>query len=856
MDSRGAAVSSSGLSPRLLGWMVLGEWRAQPGRTLAAILAIAVGVGLGLAIHLVNRSALDEFAGAIRSVSGAADLQVQAASPLGFDEGLYPILARLAGVATVSPVVELRARTDGGEPLTLLGLDPLRAAAVTPNLLGGGPVGGGEGGVTTAEAVFDLDAITLSPAALQQSGLRVGDRVELNAGGQSASFRIVGVLEGVSGDRALGVIDIAAAQWRFAQLGRLQRLDLRLAAGVDRAAIERTVQAALPAEAALVTPQSEMRRTESLSRAYRVNLQMLALVALLTGGFLVYSAQSLSVTRRRPQFALLRVLGLPARGMLGQVLIEGVVLGLVGAALGMALGVGLAELALRLLGGDLGGGYFRGGRPPLVFTPLAAAIIFALGVAIAVLGSLFPALAAERIPAAVALKTGSGESGEIARQAPPWISLGLLALGGLAALGPPIGGVPVFGYGAIALILAGGVGAMPWLARGLLAPLRRLRAPAPPIALAIARLWGAPRQAAVALCGIVASTSLMVAMAVMVTSFRGSVEDWLIQILPADIYMRLDPGLSLDPEAQARLAGAPEAATIEFRQSFNLRLSPERPPVQVSARGRPGAGAGEGLPLVGPQVRPDGASAWISEPMARLYDLSPGDGLTLPIGPGAQAQVTVAGVWRDYSNQFGALILDQAAYTTLTGDAGRGEAAITLAPGVEPAEAIEAFRARLPPSIASGADFAEPREIRAVALRIFDRSFAVTYALEAIAILVGLAGVATTFSAQTLARRKEFGMLRHVGVRRGQIIQMLATEGALLGAIGALAGLTLGLIMSQVLIHVVNPQSFNWTMETRLPWPLLASLAVALVATSAGAAVLAGRGALADSAVRAVREDW
>ena len=492
----------------------------------------------------------------------------------------------------------------------------------------------------------------------------------------------------------------------------------------------------------------------------------------------------------------------------------------------------------------------------MVFTPVAAAIIFGLGVAIAVLGSLFPALQAERIPAAVALKTGSGESAETAGQPLPWISLGLLAAGGLAALGPPVGGVPLFGYGAIALILAGGVGAMPWLARGLLGPLRRLRAPAPPVALAIARLWGAPRQAAVALCGIVASTSLMVAMAVMVTSFRGSVEDWLIQILPADIYMRLDPGLTLDSEAQARLAAAPEAAAIEFRQSFNLRLRPDRPPVQVSARGQASTGAGEGLPLVGRQIRPEGLPVWISEPMARLYDLSPGDPLALPIGPGAQAQVTVAGVWRDYSNQFGALILDQAAYTALTDDAGRAEAAITLAPGVEPEEAIEAFRVRLPPSIAPGADFAEPREIRAVALRIFDRSFAVTYALEAISILVGLAGVATTFSAQTLARRKEFGMLRHVGVRRGQIMQMLATEGALLGAVGALAGLTLGVIMSQVLIHVVNPQSFNWTMETRLPWPLLATLAVVLVATSAGAAVLAGRGAVADSAVCAVREDW
>ncbi|MDZ4054001.1 MAG: ABC transporter permease, partial [Phenylobacterium sp.] len=280
MAARPGSAPPSGLSARLLIWMVLGEWRAQPGRTLAAILAIAVGVGLGLAIHLVNRSALDEFAGAVRSVSGAADLQVQAASSAGFDEGLYPILARLEGVATASPVVELRARTDGGEPLTLMGLDPLRAAAVTPNLLGGGAVSG-DGGVTTAEAVFDLDTITLSPAALQQSGLRVGDQVRLSAAGQSASFRIVGVLEGVSGERALGVIDIAAAQWRFDQLGRLQRLDLRLSPGVDRSAVERLVQERLPPEAALVTPQSEMRRTESLSRAYRVNLQMLALVALL-----------------------------------------------------------------------------------------------------------------------------------------------------------------------------------------------------------------------------------------------------------------------------------------------------------------------------------------------------------------------------------------------------------------------------------------------------------------------------------------------------------------------------------------------------------------------------------------------
>jgi len=396
---------------------------------------------------------------------------------------------------------------------------------------------------------------------------------------------------------------------------------------------------------------------------------------------------------------------------------------------------------------------------------------------------------------------------------------------------------------------------MPWLARALLRPLRAARNPPPALALAVARLWGAPQQAAVALCGIVASTSLMVAMAVMVTSFRGSVDEWILEVLPADVYLRLeDAGAVFDLALQARVAAAPQVKAVEFRRSLPLRLQADRPPVRLVARDVDRARPDKSLPLLGrgAPIPPGATPAWVSEPMARIYGLKPGDALTLPIGAAGAARVVVAGVWRDYANQAGSVALAGEDYTRLTGDALRTEAAIDLVPGAAPGAAIDALRRILPPQTV----VAQPQQLRALALRIFDRSFAVTYALEAIAIAVGLAGVAATFSAQTLARRKEFGVLRHLGVRRGEIVAMLAAEGAMLGAIGAVAGIALGAAMSQVLIHVVNPQSFHWTMETRLPWTLLFGLAIALTATSAATAVLAGRGALSAAAVRAVREDW
>lgn len=833
-------------APRLaLRWMIVGEWRAHPARVVVAALAIAVGVALGFAVHLINGSALDAFGQAVRAVNGAADLQVRAATPNGFDESLYPRVATLPGIADASPVVELRA-TAGTTPLTLIGLDILRAGPVTPALIGQ-PVSGPD---RATAAPFDDRALFLSRAALRATGIAVGAPITVTAAGRTATFRIAGVLPGVEADRRIAVIDIATAQWRFDRVGRIDRIDLKRADGSDPATLRTAIAALLPPTATLADAGSDAQQGAALSRAYRVNLDMLALVALLTGGFLVYSAQSLSVTRRMRSFALLRTLGLPRGGIVAMVTIEGLIVGLIGTLLGLALGYALAAFALARFGGDLGAGYFGGVAPRLAFDPAAALLFALLGLASALAGSILPARAAGRAAPAVALRN----SGDVVdpRAPVPWrLPVALIAGGILMALLPAIGGLPLFGYAAMALLLAGGVAATPFLARLLLAPFDRHATGRPAFDLAIRHLRGAPGQAVVALSGIVASTGLMIAMAVMVTSFRGAVDDWLGDVLSADLYLRIEGGGgAFDPPAQARLRAVPGIARIAFTRQIPVTLTPGQPPMTLIARRIDAT-----LPLLGPSIAvPAGTlPVWISEPAARLLGLAPGDRIALPL---AARRFAVAGIWRDYARQQGAIAIDGHVYDRLTGDTARDEGAVTLAPGADPARVTRALTAAAPPALAGSIAIASPATLRSFALSLFDRSFAITYLLEAVAVVVGLAGVATTISAQTIARIREFGMLRHIGAGRGQIVRMLATEGALLGAVGGVAGILLGLGLAQVLIHVVNPQSFNWTMTTRIPPGLILSVAAALVIAAAATAMLAGRRAVAIDAVRAVREDW
>lgn len=846
---------------RLTRWLALGEWRAHPVRALTAIAAIAIGVALGFAIHLVNAAALNEFSTAIRSLSGQADIQVSG-TETSFDEAIYPVLARLPEVAVASPVLEFDAPLPGGrQALRIIGLDVFRAGFITPDLVGA------PGEDKPYDTLAD-DAIFLSPAALQWLKLRPGDALRLNTSADAPPLRVAGSLQRARVGQRFAVMDIAAAQWQFQRLGKLSRIDLKLRDGVDRSAFERALETRLgrefPGRFRVGQPNDadQESRNTSLSRAYRVNLSVLALVALFTGAFLVFSSQALSVLRRRSEFALLRVLGLERGQLLRQVLLEGALLGSLGSALGIAGGYALAAAVLRLFGGDLGAGYFAGVQPSVQWAPAAALLYFGLGLAVALLGGVAPALDAARARPAVALKAGTDEMA-LRPLARAWPGLACLALAGAMALAPPVYELPLFGYLSIALLLIGAIALMPRLSgmafRTLMAHAPRQRGPV--LSLALTRLANASGQAGIALGGVLASFSLMVAMAIMVASFRTSVDEWVLRILPADVYARstaAGTGGVLSPGQQAAMRDLPGAARLEFMRIRSVSLAADRPNIAVLARDIAPDDPGSAMVLVGataataPSAADGPPPAWVSEAMADLYSLQPGAALQLPLA-GRLHEFRVAGIWRDYARAAGAVIIRRHDYIAMTGDREAADVAIWLAKGASTAQVLEGIRA-LP--FGAALETSVPSEIRNLTLKIFDRSFAVTYLLEAIAIIIGLFGVAATFSAQTLARSREFGMLRHVGVTRGQVLGILALEGSALTTLGIVAGFALGCVISVVLVHVINPQSFHWTMQMHYPWPLLATVAASLLLSATATALLAGRQALSAGPIRAVREDW
>jgi putative ABC transport system permease protein len=839
---------------RLLRWVSWAEWRHHALRQATAVLAVLLGVALAFSVHLINASALSEFGAAVRSVNGEADLRLQAAHG-SLNEALYARVAQHPQVALASPVIELQtqARDRQGRPhaLRLIAQDSLVAAPLAPALLP--QLATGVDGIEPL-SLLSPSSVLLNAAAQRLLGVAPGELLTVQAGLSEVSLRVVG---GVSaGGEPLAVMDIAGAQDHFGLLGHLTRLDVKLVAGASAQEVVRSLQ--LPAGVVAELPDEASQRLSNMSRAYRVNLTVLALVALFTGAFLVFSILSLSVAKRLPQLALLGVLGLSARERLRLVLAESAVVGLLGAVLGLALGTGLAALALRLLSGDLGGGYFPGITPRLQWSPVAALVYGALGVAAAMAGGWLPARAAQGIAPAQALK-GLGDAS--AGRGSLWLGPLMLAIGAGLALLPPVGGMPLWAYASVACMLMGGIACVPAMVQALLG-----RWPAPQQAtwlLALERARRMRHTATIAMAGVVASLSLSVALTVMVASFRDSVTRWLDVVLPADLYARSaqaggGDALHLPRGLLGQIIQVPGVSRVAGVRVSNLTLDAQQAPLALISREV--SDPARSLPLVGDLLpaRAGLIGIYVSEAVVDLY-ARPGQTLMLPLRAGQPpVAALVRGVWRDYARQQGAIVIDEADYQRLTGDTDVNDLAMWLEPSARVDAVQTAVRALATQQGLDGTllEFAEPGQIREVTLRIFDRSFAVTYWLQAVAIGIGLFGTAASFSAQVLARRKEFGLLGHLGFTRRQVLGIVAGEGAAFTSVGALLGLALGVAVSVVLVKVVNPQSFHWTMDLLLPWARLAALCASVMVAGTLTAWVAARAAAGRDAVMAVKEDW
>jgi putative ABC transport system permease protein len=798
-------------------WLIKAQFQTRFTATLLSMLAIALGVALGFAIDLINTAALNDFSRAMKSVQGEPDAVVAprdsaASVPLS----VINAVARDPAVMVVAPVIELAVRVDSeAETVRLIGLDVLTSPTVMPDLRP-------RQSANVPGTMFD-DGVYLSGALLSRLKRKAGDEVIITRGDTVWRTRINGELPAVRDKALIAVADIAWVQAKFGPPDAVTEARIRLAANTDIEAWRRAISSTLPSGLIVKGAADEGARVSNLSRAYRVNLNVLAMVALLTGGFLVFATQLTAVAQRSTQFALLGVLGLTPTQRMAQVLFEAIAIGIPGSALGLALGYGLAFTFTRLLGGDLGGGYFSGSAPTIVAAPLSMLIFFALGCVASLVGAAYPAWLNRTQPLATALKTGFAHRPPRAHRRRALLLIALVGIALALSQAPAIAGLPLAGYAAIAVVLVMGIVAAPLATHTLFSQLSRYNL-APAQRIAVQNVAQAPLMAQVAASGLIVSLALTVSMVIMVSSFRVAVDTWLDEVLPAPYYARS----KATPLAQAAMDALqrPDAPFTKSESAAfsSLTLDVSQPAVALLVRELDRFDPGTRLPFTGPVIAPppEQTVVWVSEPMAELYGLAPGQQLRLPL-LGRDTPVFIGGVWRDYARQFGSVVISRSDYEKLGGRFEPTDLALWPRAGQEVAAKnwLSGYVKQY------GLEFSESAEIRRLSLSIFDKSFAVTYALEAAAMLIGLFGLAVTLAASVWLRARELATLSALGFDRAMLTRAVMFEGLMIASIGLAIGLACGVAVGALLTHVINPQAFHWRMQLHIPW-LIVMLGVVL----------------------------
>lgn len=811
--------------------LMLRPMAREPVRTVLTMLAVALGVAVVIAIELAGDAAAGSFRSSVETLAGDSEIEVTATG--GVPDEIVGKLATLPYAMRVRPRIEDFAVLPSGESVPIVGLDLIGEAGDREN---GNwqlpdPADESERGSDLSNSIWVGRRIAATPGA----------KIRLQINDQTHEYTVRGVLPSSAGENVV-IMDIAEAQQELGKTGRVDRVLIRVPDQPPLDVWQQRLRQALP-EGMQVRPQgSGTDENRRMMAAFRWNLRILSYVALVVGAFLIYNTISVSVVRRRAEIGIVRALGASRRVVRAAFLGEAVFFGVAGSLLALPLGRLMAIGAVKLLGTTVDSLYVssRPGSIALRWWLLGLALV--IGVGVAALSALSPAREASQVSPTEAMARGQREHAvRVGKWRDLWIALALGCAGAAAAKAPAIDGKPLLGYLSAILFIGASAMAMPAIVEGVLAAatgiLRQLLGVE--ALLASRSLRGSLRRTAVLVGALSTAIAMMTSVGIMVGSFRQTVVVWMDSQLPADLYLRPagNPGIDRHPTISVDLANQiaklPGVEAIDRFRSYEISYQ-GMPATLASAetetsRYYRSSGFLSGRPAadVVHELQHD-HTAIVSEPFANKHHLKAGDTLTLALGE-QDASFRVIDVFYDYASERGFVILDRSTMLRYLPDQAPTNLAVYLQPGTD----LESVRREIE-KISANRDVLifSNRDIRNEAVRIFDQTFAITYALEAVAIMVAVMGVAGALLALVIDRRRELGLLRFLGAATGQIRKMILVEAGVLGLLANLAGLALGFVLSLVLIYVINKQSFGWTIQFHWPVAILVSaLSIVYVAT-------------------------
>jgi len=845
--------------------LVTGPARRNPLRALLPVVGVAVGVSAVAAILRANRSVTESFRESAKAVAGHSDFVVLGAA--GVPIKALESLRFLWRVGSFAPLVSGAAvLADGSrEVVAVIGIDFGGDAPVRETRLAAprGPAG--------RVALAAPGSVFVPLPFAQRHGLSAGSRLPLVAGGVRTEVTVGGVLALSGLARASGgdllVTDVFTAGRLLGKSGVVDRVDVVLDPGASREAVASEIARRLP-EGLRIEPLGRAAEAAGrMARAFRFNLNALGLLTVAVGMFLVANAVSVSVLRRRPEIATLRALGASRAEVLAAFLAEGISIGVGGTALGVIGGALLSRAALAAVSGTVESVYAPAAKISAAGFAAPALAAGAVGILSALVAAFLPAAEATRVAPSPAMRPGAGEkirrrrSG--ARAAAAFLALSAAAL--LARAGP-VGGFPLFGFVAVALVVAAVALASPLLVRAGAAagrrPLEQLFGAAGRLASGF--FGGSLGRNAIAVTALAMALGMTLAMITTVSSIRETVKAWVETTLRADLWVKSEAGRSggvvgdLPPEIVPFLESVPGVAAVDPFRAREAADAAGRALTVAAGDFRVLARAG-GAPLVDgsdPRAAARKARAagevFVSEPYARRFRAGRGGVVRLSTPKGMRS-FRIAGVYRDFGNDRGTVLLDRELYLSLFGDRRLTSVAVLARRGV----AVDDLRRRLVSAAAGrfALDVTTTRDLRDEVLRIFDRTFAVTRALEGIAVAVAVLGIASALAASAVERRRSFGLLRALGASARQLRSAVILEALLTGVVATAAAAAAGAAFAALLLKVINPQSFGWSVVARVPAGRLAAAAALVLLASVAAGIVPGRIAASTDPASALAEE-